>query len=223
MRAFLSYQTRDKHVAAEVREVLEDLDITSFVAHDDIKVSREWQAVILEEIAAADVFVPILSKNYRQSPFCMQESGIAVFRIPELTIVPLSIDRSVSPGFMSFIQSRRVSPGHIRRDTDAIVDSIGKFDSQFITKALIKWLRRSFSYRNAEYNFELLRPYLPKASKKQCVAILEAAIANSEIAYSPICATKYLPPLMQDYGKYLRKEDRASLKEIITRARQGRV
>lgn len=92
MQAFLSYQTEDRHVAAKVREFLDSIAVPAFMAHEDINVSHEWHKVILDEISKADIFVAILSEHYLRSQYCMQESGIAIFRNARMTIIPLSTD-----------------------------------------------------------------------------------------------------------------------------------
>ena len=78
--AFISYQTSDKVIAGRVKNVLLTVRIDSFLAHEDIHVSEEWRLKILEEISKADIFIPLLSKNYHESPWCVQEAGIAAFR-----------------------------------------------------------------------------------------------------------------------------------------------
>ena len=58
---------------------------------------------ILAEIGKADFFVAILSKNYYESCWCLQESGIAAFRKNNHVAVP--IDGSLPKGFLAHIQS----------------------------------------------------------------------------------------------------------------------
>jgi hypothetical protein len=108
MRAFMSYQTVDKEAAARVAGVLTEFDCTAFMAHDHIEVSEEWRLEILTELEVADLFVPILSAHYYGSVWCMQESGIAAFR--RMTIIPLSIDGALPPGFLAHIQSTKIDP-----------------------------------------------------------------------------------------------------------------
>lgn len=43
--AFISYQTADKQIAGRIKELLESIGITSFLAHEDIDVSEEWSDV----------------------------------------------------------------------------------------------------------------------------------------------------------------------------------
>ena len=161
MRAFLSNQTDDRHVAAEVRTFLDDIAVPAFMAHDDINVSHEWQDVILSELAQADIFFAILSAHYITSQYCLQESGIAVFR-NAMTIIPLSIDGTTPPGFMAHIQSRLVTPGNISRAV--LFAGIAKYDRAFAINCMINKLGTSGSWDAASGNLANLKPYLTDAS-----------------------------------------------------------
>jgi TIR domain len=176
MQAFLSYQTQDRHIAAKVREFLDSIAIPALMAHEDINVSHEWQKVILAEISKADIFIPILSENYLKSPYCMQESGIAIFRMAGITVIPLSTDGSVSPGFMTHIQSKRIDPNNVSHS--ALFAGIAQYNCNFAIDRMINRLALSRNYASAEANFKLLFPYLGGATDEQIVEILEAAASN---------------------------------------------
>jgi TIR domain len=212
MRAFLSYQTEDRLIAAEIARALGGFNVSCFMAHEHIEVSQEWQNVILKELEKADIFVAVLSRRYLLSPYCIQESGIAVYRL-NMTIIPVSIDETVSPGFMRHIQSKRVTPGNV--DKDLLLSGIAKHDFEFAIEQLIVRLRQSGSFRSAERNFERLSPYLGEASRKHHVAILRAALENQQIAHADLCVREYLPPILRKYGDSLKDEERQRLEEIF--------
>lgn len=214
MYAFLSYQTEDKVVAGRVKSVLEDLAIGSFLAHEDIAVSEEWRLKILAEIGKADLFVAILSKNYYESCWCLQESGIAAFR-KKMIIVPLSIDGSLPKGFLAHIQSTPIDPDRPRRED--VLPTIAKRNVSFVIDAITSIIRSSNSYRNAEANFAIILPYLKKASEKQIVRLLNAAAENSEVHDANLCVQKYLPPLLQSHGHLLDAETLAFLTKRLAR------
>jgi TIR domain len=213
VRAFLSYQTKEKLVAAEIAQILDELGVSSFMAHEDIDVSQEWQDRILDELSSADIFVAVLSQNYLSSSYCLQESGIAVFRSAEITIIPISIDTTISPGFMGYIQSKRAKPGQI--DRDLLLNGIAKHDVGFVIDRLIARLSGSGTYRSAENNFRRLSPFLKRATREQNVAILRAALDNNQIAHATLCARSYLPPILRKYGKDLQDSERQELEQIL--------
>jgi hypothetical protein len=211
MYAFLSYQTEEKLVAAAVRALLEKLGIKSFMAHEDIQVSHEWRLKILEEIGKADMFIPLLSAAYRQSDWCMQESGIAAHR--NMCIIPLSLDGTIPPGFIGHVQSSKINPANIT--VADLLPGLAKADIGFAIDAMIKNLKGSASFRGAEANFGLLLPYLGQATDEQIVRILKVSQANGQICHAGLCAHEYLPPLLASHGHLLDPVDKESLAETL--------
>ncbi|MDR6624857.1 hypothetical protein J2728_001152 [Caulobacter segnis] len=214
MYAFLSYQTADKIVAGHVQKLLDGIGIKAFLAHEDIQVSHEWRTTILEEIGKADVFIPILSKHYFLSPWCVQESGIAAFR-DGLCIIPLSLDGSIPPGFISNIQSTKVDPENILLKD--LLPGLAKKDFALVFDILTRAIKSSGSYRGAEANFERILPFIPRATDEQIAALLKASTVNGEVMHASLCATKYLPPLLASHGHLLDDETRAELGEVLAR------
>jgi len=213
MRAFLSYQTNDREVAARVAAVLGEFGCGAFLAHEHIEVSEEWRIEILKELSQADIFVPILSANYYSSIWCKQESGIAAFR--EMTVLPLSIDGQISQGFISHIQSSRIDPA---APTYAnLLPGLAKHDVSFVIGKLIQRVGDSRSYRGAEANFELMLPYVGRATKDQIVELLEVSTKNKQVCHAGICATEYLPPLVNSHGAYMNRELRAEIDAVLDR------
>jgi TIR domain len=211
MRAFLSYQTADKLVAARIAELLNKLGCTSFMAHENIQVSQEWRLSILQELTIADLFIPILSKNYYESIWCKQESGIAAYR--SITIIPLSTDGSIPEGFIGHIQSTKIDP-NTPKFSD-LLPGIAKRDAKFVINALIPIIAKSTSFRGAEANFELILPYVEQATKEQVVELLTVSTANKQICHASLCATTYLPPLLESHGKFMMKETRKELTDVL--------
>lgn len=211
MLAFMSYQTEDRAIAASVSALLVELGISTFMAHEHIEVSNEWRLEILKQLAAADLFVPILSKKYYSSIWCKQESGIAAFR--GMTIIPLSTDGSIPQGFLSHIQSTKIDPA---APTYAnIVPGLAKHNVAFVIDALIKHVAGARSYRGAEARFVLLLPYLNRATDEQIVALLSESAKNGQICHAGDCATKYLPPLFASHGQFMQKEERKMLGGVL--------
>jgi hypothetical protein len=212
MLAFLSYQTVDRHVAAEVRAFLADFGIPTFMAHDDLEVSDQWQDVILDRISAADIFVAILSAAYLASPYCLQESGIAVFRKAANTIIPLSIDETISPGFLRPIQSRRVDPGKI--NPAILFAGIVRYNATFALDVMINRLGVANTFAQAETAFALLQPHLALATQQQVMDILGVAAANNQVRYAwGIKPT--LSDLLADYGDLISEQERGLIEAAL--------
>src|SRR5579863_2997352 len=189
MLAFLSYQTDEKTVAGQVAALLTSLGVNTFTAHEDIEVSNEWRGELLSKIAAADLFVPLLSARYYESIWCVQELGIAAFR--NMTVIPLSLDGSVPKGFMAHVQSARVDPTNVQLKD--LIPGLAKHDMQFAIGALLENLRKSGSYRQAEYNFELINPYLIYFTNDNMRDRLTISAENDQICNAGLCLKRYLP------------------------------
>lgn len=207
MRAFMSYQTADKEIAARVAAILEEFECSAFMAHEHIEVSGEWRLEILKEIEAADLFVPILSANYYKSIWCQQESGIAAFR--KMTVIPLSTDGAIPQGFIAHIQSTKIDPA--APTYKDLLPGVAKHDVSFVIDKLVAKIGKSGNYRRAEANFELILPYIGKATRKQVVDLLNVSTDNGQVCHASLCATKYLPPLVKSHGKFMAKD---KLKEV---------
>ncbi|MDH5561592.1 MAG: toll/interleukin-1 receptor domain-containing protein [Deltaproteobacteria bacterium] len=214
MYAFISYQTEDKIIAGKVKIILAKIGVSSFMAHEDISVSEEWRLKILEEIGKTDIFVSLWSKNYYNSWWCIQESGIASFR-KEMTIIPLSIDGSVPQGFAGNIQSTKINPESIY--INDLLPGIIKADFKWVIKLLFNEIATSGSFRGAEYEFKYLLPYVDLLTPEQGKEILEISIKNDQIHHASLCASEYLPPIMAKYGDLLSPDDHAFLSGILAR------
>lgn len=212
--AFLSYQTADKDVAGQVKRLLAEADIEAFLAHEDIDVSVEWRLKILEKIGKANIFICLLSKNYLQSPWCVQESGIAAFRTG-MTVVPLSLDGTNPTGFVANFQAVRVQPDKITlRD---LLPAFFKLDFDTGVELTTELIGRSGNYRTAEQNFQLILPHISKMSRTQIKSLLQRAADNDQVHHASLCANQYLPPLLKSHGRFLAPKTRSFLKEICAR------
>jgi hypothetical protein len=212
MKAFMSYQTADKAVAARVAALLKSMSVDAFMAHEDIDVSHQWRAELLRQLKLADVFIVVLSANYLTSAWCVQESGIAAFR--KLTIIPLSADGTIPPGFLGEFQSIRIDPNNPTLAN--LLPGLANHDVVFTIDKLVEKFGHSGSYRTAEDNFRLLEPFLDRASKKQKVRLLTLSAHNSQIFDAGGCHT-YLPPLVKTHGKFMPPNDLAKLKQEFSK------
>lgn len=194
-------------MAGEVKRILAEAKIESFLAHEDIVVSVEWRLKILEEMAKANIFICLISTNYLKSPWCIPESGIAAYR-RDMTVVPLSLDGTTPTGLISAFQAVRVDvsnitiqdliPAFIRHDFDVGIDII------------IDLIGRSRSFRSAEENFRLV-PHIANMSDAQIKLLLQRSADNGEVHHATLCAREYLPPFLKSHGRLLAPKARSFL------------
>ena len=81
MRIFISHASKNKEIVLKFADFLEEVnnDIEVFCSSEsgNIKVGKNFIETIFEELNHCDLFIPIISKEYYASKFCMTELGVA--------------------------------------------------------------------------------------------------------------------------------------------------
>jgi hypothetical protein len=87
LRVFLSHISEHGAFAAEIQQHLLSFGISSFVAHNDIEPSLEWQAQIETALATCDALIALLHNKFHASNWTDQEIGFAMGRgVPTFSI-----------------------------------------------------------------------------------------------------------------------------------------
>ncbi len=123
IKLFLSYSIRDKIIAGKLKMCLEDIfGYSVFVAHSDLKGSEEFEKIIIEKIHSADIFVPLLSGNFKKSSYCDQETGVAVSI--EKLIFPVKLGKVSPYGFIHKYQGEQYKSYATKDNVQGIATSI---------------------------------------------------------------------------------------------------
>jgi len=77
-KVFLSYSSKDRVIARKIKRGLNTFGVATFLAHDDLTPTVEWEEEILCALRECDAFLPILTENYPTSSWTDQEVGVAV-------------------------------------------------------------------------------------------------------------------------------------------------
>lgn len=102
--AFISYSSKQKLIGETFKSCLENYcGYETFIAHDDILGSTIWEEEIIKAIKNADFFIPLISKEFKESPFTDQETGIAVCL--KKKIIPVKLDEINPYGFIKKYQA----------------------------------------------------------------------------------------------------------------------
>lgn len=103
-KAFISHLSKDSQYAMKLRNALKEYNIDSFVAHEDIKPTEEWQEEITRALNTMDFFISIHTEGYAKSEWCQQEVGYAFSRGTK--IIPIKFDGKENPkGFIAKYQA----------------------------------------------------------------------------------------------------------------------
>lgn len=86
-RLFLSHISTFKVKTAQLQKILKDYGISSFVAHEDIEPTQEWQDEIETALHSMDALCAILTPKFNESAWTDQEVGVAVGR--DVLIIPI--------------------------------------------------------------------------------------------------------------------------------------
>jgi len=79
-RLFISHLAGHRKWAGELQEALLPYGISSFVAHNDIEPTTEWQNQIETALSTCDALVALLHEKFHESKWTDQEVGFAMGR-----------------------------------------------------------------------------------------------------------------------------------------------
>jgi hypothetical protein len=91
-RVFLSHKASVKRQTAKLKEELAIFGISAFVAHEDIKPTREWVLDIESALNSMDAFVALMTRSFHESDWTDQEVGYALCRGVPVASVRLGLD-----------------------------------------------------------------------------------------------------------------------------------
>ncbi len=80
LRVFISHLAVHRKWAGDLQEALLEFGISSFVAHNDIEPTSEWQNEIELALSTCDAFVALLHDKFHESKWTDQEIGFAMGR-----------------------------------------------------------------------------------------------------------------------------------------------
>ena len=101
-RLFISHLAEHRRFAANVQKELLAFGVSSFVAHNDIRPTREWQDEIEAALATCDGMLALLHPGFHESKWADQEIGYAMGRQVLIVTARLGTDPY---GFIGKFQS----------------------------------------------------------------------------------------------------------------------
>jgi hypothetical protein len=146
LRVFISYSHENREIAGMIKEAFTILGIDSFLAHEDIPGGEEWENEIKGELKKCNIFVPILTNEFKESEWTDQETGAALIR--NATIIPLSLiidgKEAVMPsGFIKKIQGLKIN---LRKDKNFEIEE-RKYTINQLVQRISKTLTNTLTNR----------------------------------------------------------------------------
>lgn len=87
LRVFISHLSSNRERMSALKSSLSHWGISAFIAHEDIKASREWRDEVEAGLETMDVLVAVVEPGFKESDWCAQEVGYALGR--KVDIIPL--------------------------------------------------------------------------------------------------------------------------------------
>ncbi len=175
-RVFISHLSSNRALAADLQREFEPLNISSFVAHNDIEPTREWEDEILLALSTCDAVVAILDAAFHESLWTDQEVGYALGRG---TLV-VTIQNGRAPyGFMGRFQAVNGVNASMK---DVAADIMRQFlthkqTTKRFSQALVSALEASGSFASSKRTVGLIEQvqYMDQALLER----MDAAIENN--------------------------------------------
>lgn len=202
LKAFISYSTKNKTVAGKVKAILDDYGIVGFLAHEDINITEEWKKRIMLELRKANVFIAMLSQDFKSSDWSPQEAGMAYFK--NILIISLLLDDTTPFGFLGDSQGKKISHDSVPEEY-IIKPIVDKFPNFLIDK-IIEKLEEVNSCRKAEKVLGFLVPHFKELNAIQIDKLVNVSIRNGQICLAHLCQTQYLPQLLEIHKSKIPKE-----------------
>ena len=189
VRIFISHLAKYRALATEIQVGLTDFGIASFVAHEDIEPTTEWQSEIELALFSMNMLVALWTEGFSESEWTDQEVGIAMGRKVPIVDVALGVDPY---GFRGKYQAILGSNNDGKQILKAILGTLFKMNGirDVANDAFIKKVANAESFARANFLARYL-PMLDQLSPEQEQALVEAFNSNSQV----YCARSFFPNL----------------------------
>lgn len=120
-KVFISHVSEYKESASNLKLMLEPYGICAFVAHEDIKPSKEWEVEIEKALFSMNALCAILTPDFIESTWCDQECGYAFGR----NVLTIPIDKGQLPyGMFGKIQAIKSEGKNAQQIAESVFDAI---------------------------------------------------------------------------------------------------
>jgi hypothetical protein len=192
LKVFISYSSQDKSLAGLFKQCFEEYaGFSVFLAHEDIAPALEWELKIIKNLKEADVIVPLITDNYRDSEFTDQEIGMALAW--NKIIIPIKLSDINPYGFIKKIQALKCQHNY-NKIINAVATIVfvltenkefNKF-KEVVVDSVIEAFNNSNSFRTTRIIIGILTKIKSFNSKQ--INGLKKAIRNNDQVYNEIYA-----------------------------------
>lgn len=120
-KVFISHVSKYKESASNLKLMLEPYGISAFVAHEDIKPSKEWALEIEKALFSMNALCAILTPDFNESSWCDQECGYAFGR----NVLTIPINKGQLPyGMFGKIQAIKSEGKNAQQIAEGVFNAI---------------------------------------------------------------------------------------------------
>lgn len=204
-KLFISHLASFKKTIGILKKELEKYGISSFVAHEDIEPTKEWQDEIEKGLFSMDALCAVLMPGFKDSNWTDQEVGVAIGR--NVLIIP--IRRELDPyGFIGKYQGFQAvgkNVGQVAEGIFEIISSNSKTKTKYLN-TLVELILLSNSANQGIERLEALKKIKDLSLEK--IEYLQDKIVDNENLKN----TRFLKQFNEIAWNY--KLDGLSLKEF---------
>ena len=186
IRAFISHKAKEKQLANEIKQRLDDYGIASFVSHEDIEPMKEWVPEIERALLSMDLLIALLTEEFSESNWTDQEIGAAIGR--KKIIIPVRMGKDPY-GFIGKYQAIQGSGKNAHQICKEIIEFLFTYDGdndelrEMGKEIFIAAVAQAGSYSQANYLAGFL-PEIEILSPKQEESLIEAFNRNDQVNHA---------------------------------------
>jgi hypothetical protein len=181
-RVFLTHLATHRKFAADLQAALLEFGISTFVAHNDIAPTLEWQGEIETALATCDGLVALLHPDFHASPWTDQEIGFAMGKGVPTFAVRLGHDPYGFIGRFQAFEGQGKEPATLARE---LFDAYRKRKEtqRRMADVLVGLFEASISFAEAKAKMKFLEE-LEVWDPAYSVRVKSAVRNNEQVSYS---------------------------------------
>jgi TIR domain len=197
-RLFASHIHDDKIAVSDLKKALERYGIDTFVAHEDIQPTKEWESEIAKGLDTCDALAAFLTPQFHGSLWVDQEVGYCMSR--RVLIIPLRLGANPY-GFIAKYQGLQCAGRSVDEVAEEIFDLLITHDLTASTMAsgLMGRFEEAESYDDANRLARLLRDKIGAWTPELLRRLENAPRANRQVneAWS---AKRIVPEILKEHA-----------------------
>lgn len=158
-RVFVSHLAKFRGFASETQQELLLYGMSSFVAHNDIEPTAEWQDEIELALATCDAMLVLLHPGFHESDWTDQEIGYAMGRGIMIATVRLGTDPYGFIGRFQALDGQGKTAEELAREVFRVLRR-HRMTRRAVAQGVVECFCESKSYKAARRNMELLEGLL---------------------------------------------------------------